>query len=97
MNFISKKLIGVSIIISMILSLQVIAQNQDVVQLSIVEKSIKVYQGEPVSVNLSIIVNPTWHINSNKPNDDFLIPSEITAKGSGVKLSTVKYPQGTRT
>ena len=43
-------------------------------------------QGEPISVNLSIIVNPTWHINSNKPNDDFLIPSEITAKGSGVKL-----------
>ena len=93
MNFISKKLIGVSIIIFMILGLQVLAQNQNVVQLSIVEKTIKVYQGEPVSVNLSIIVNPTWHINSNKPNDDFLIPSEITAKGSGVKLSTVKYPQ----
>ena len=93
MNFINKKLIGVSIIIFMILGLQVLAQNQNVVQLSIVEKTIKVYQGEPVSVNLSIIVNPTWHINSNKPNDDFLIPSEITAKGSGVKLSTVKYPQ----
>ena len=93
MNFISKKLIGVSIIIFMILGFQVFAQNQDVVQLSIVEKTIKVYQGEPISVNLSIMVNPTWHINSNKPNDDFLIPSEITAKGSGVKLSNVKYPQ----
>ena len=93
MNFISKKLIGVSIIIFMILGFRVFAQNQDVVQLSIVEKTIKVYQGEPISVNLSITVNPTWHINSNKPNDDFLIPSEITAKGSGVKLSNVKYPQ----
>ena len=93
MNFICKKLIGVSIIIFMILGFQVFAQNQDVVQLSIVEKTIKVYQGEPISVNLSIMVNPTWHINSNKPNDDFLIPSEITAKGSGVKLSNVKYPQ----
>ena len=88
MNFLSKKLIGVSIIIFMIMGLQILAQNQNVVKLSIVEKPIKVYQGEPVSVNLSIIVNPTWHINSNKPNDDFLIPSEITAKGSGVKLST---------
>ena len=93
MNFICKKLIGVSIIIFMILGFQVFAQNQDVVQLSIVEKTIKVYQGEPISVNLSITVNATWHINSNKPNDDFLIPSEITAKGSGVKLSNVKYPQ----
>lgn len=93
MNFISKKLIGVSIIIFMVLGFQLFAQNQDVVQLSVIEKNLKVYQGEPVSVTLSIMVNSTWHINSNKPNDDFLIPSEITAKGSGVKLSTVKYPQ----
>jgi thiol:disulfide interchange protein DsbD len=93
MNFLSKKSIGVSIIIFMILSLRALAQNQDVVQLNVVDKTIKVYQGEPVSINLSIIVNQTWHINSNKPNDDFLIPSEITAKGSGIKLSTVKYPQ----
>jgi len=93
MNFISKKLIGIVITIFIILGFQVFAQNQEVVQLSIVEKSIKVYQGDPISVNLSITVNSTWHINSNKPNDDFLIPSEITAKGSGVKLSNIKYPQ----
>jgi len=93
MNFNSKKIIGVSLFIIMNLGMQVFAQNQDVVQLNVVDKTIKVYQGEPVSVNLSIIVNPSWHINSNTPNDDFLIPSEITAKGSGLKLSTVKYPQ----
>jgi thiol:disulfide interchange protein DsbD len=93
MNINKKKLLGVYLFIIMILGTQILAQNQDVVQLNVVEKTIKVYQGEPISVNLSIIVKSTWHINSNKPNDEFLIPSEITAKGSGVKLSTVKYPQ----
>jgi thioredoxin:protein disulfide reductase len=68
-------------------------QSENIVKLSVVGKSIKINQGEQVSVNLSISVNPTWHINSNKPNDDFLIPSEITANGKGVKLISVTYPK----
>ncbi|HEX9252231.1 MAG TPA: protein-disulfide reductase DsbD [Ignavibacteriaceae bacterium] len=93
MTLISKKIFGSLLFVSMIFGMQLFAQNQDVVNINVVEQSIKVIQGESVSVNLSIIVNPTWHINSNKPNDDFLIPSEITAKGSGVKLTSIKYPQ----
>ena len=93
MIFNSKKLTGLSIIIFMILSFHVFAQNQDVVKISVTDKSIKINQGEQVSVTLSIVVNPTWHINSNKPNDEFLIPSEITARGNGVKLIGVKYPK----
>lgn len=93
MNFISRKIAGLSLIISLILGLHSFAQNQDVVTINIADKSIKVIQGEKISVNLSITVNPTWHINSNKPNDDFLIPSEITAKANGLKLIGVNYPK----
>jgi thiol:disulfide interchange protein DsbD len=93
MNFISKKIIGLSLIISLILSLNLFAQNQDIVKIAVIEKSLKVIQGEQFSLSLSIAVNPTWHINSNKPNDDFLIPSEISAKGNGLKLIGVKYPK----
>ena len=93
MIFISKKIVGLSLILSMIFGFQVSAQNQDVVKISVTDKSIKINQGEQVSVNLSIAVNPTWHINSNKPNDEFLIPSEITARVNGVKLIGVKYPK----
>ncbi|MBP9120495.1 MAG: hypothetical protein KBF59_06480, partial [Ignavibacterium sp.] len=81
MNFISKKIFELSIIIFLIMGLQSFAQNQDVVNISVVEKSLKFVQGEQFSITLSITVKPTWHINSNRPNDDFLIPSEITAKG----------------
>ena len=93
MNFISKKIVGLSLIITLIMSLHLFAQNQDIVKIAVVETSLKVIQGEQISVSLSIAVNPTWHINSNKPNDDFLIPSEITGKANGLKLIGVKYPK----
>ena len=93
MNFISKKIFELSIIIFLIMGLQSFAKNQDVVDISVVEKSLKIVQGEQFSITLSITVMPTWHINSNRPNDDFLIPSEITAKGNGIKLIGVKYPK----
>jgi thiol:disulfide interchange protein DsbD len=93
MNFISKKIVGLSLFFSLILSLNLFAQNQDIVKIAVIEKSLKVIQGEQFSLSLSIAVNPTWHINSNKPNDDFLIPSEISAKGNGLKLIGVKYPK----
>lgn len=93
MNFINKKIVGLSLIITLILSLNLFSQNQDIVNISVVEKSLKVTQGDQISVSLSIVVSPTWHINSNKPNDEFLIPSEITARGKGIKLIGVKYPK----
>lgn len=72
---------------------QLFPQGQDVVKINVVDKSIKVNQGEKFTIDLSIIVSQTWHINSNKPNDDFLIPSEISANSNGIKLQSVKYPQ----
>ncbi len=69
------------------------AQDQDVATISVKEKSVKVKLGEQVSVDLLITVNSGWHMNSNKPNDEFLIPSIITAKSNTLKLVEIKYPK----
>ena len=69
------------------------AQNQDVAKITVKENLIKVKQGDQVSVNLEISVNSGWHMNSNSPNDEFLIPSVITANSSNVKLVEVRYPK----
>ncbi|HQF43971.1 MAG TPA: protein-disulfide reductase DsbD, partial [Ignavibacteriaceae bacterium] len=69
------------------------AQGNDVVKLSVKEPSIKVEQGKEFNVDLGLAIDNGWHINSQKPHDDFLIPSEITAKGNGIKLTKVKYPK----
>lgn len=82
------------IILSVLLFAQAsFAQDQDVAKITVKEKSIKVKQGEQVSVNLGISVNSGWHMNSSKPNDEFLIPSVITAKSNSAKLVDVKYPK----
>lgn len=69
------------------------AQVNDVVRINAKVPDVKILQGDDFNVELEIVVDQTWHINSNKPNDDFLIPSEITAKGNGIRLSNVKYPK----
>ncbi len=69
------------------------AQGSDVVKITPKEPVSTVNQGDQFNLDLEIVVDQTWHINSNKPNDDFLIPSEISAKGNGIKLSNIRYPK----
>lgn len=82
-----------ALVLSLIINLISLPQSQDVASISVIDKSVKVAQGEKFSISLAITVSPTWHINSNKPNDDFLIPSELTARGNGLKLIAVNYPK----
>ncbi len=69
------------------------SQDQDVAKISVKDKLIKIKQGEQLSIDLLIEINSGWHMNSNKPNDDFLIPSVITAKSKELKLISIKYPR----
>ena len=81
-----------SFIYILLLSSIAFPQMQDVAKIKVEDKSISIQQGENFSINVSITVDATWHINSNKPNDDFLIPTEISARGNGLKLISVNYP-----
>ncbi len=82
-----------SFIYVLILSSIAFPQMQDVAQIKVEDKIVSLQQGENFSINVSITVDATWHINSNKPNDDFLIPTEISARGNGLKLISVNYPK----
>ncbi len=70
----------------------VLAQPQ-VVNLSLNKNIFKVEAGSEFKVLLNAKIDNTWHINSNKPNDEFLIPSVVSVKGNGIKLTGVKYPK----
>lgn len=53
----------------------------------------KVQPESQLKFALKINIEDTWHINSHKPNEDFLIASEITAElSNNFKLLTVAYP-----
>ena len=53
----------------------------------------KVHAGSELKFALKGKIADTWHINSNKPNDDFLIPTTIELKHSDFALENIIYPK----
>lgn len=55
----------------------------------------KVHAGSTIKLAVKTTVEKGWHINSNKPKDDFLIASELTAASDKniVSLTSVTYPK----
>ena len=51
-------------------------------------------QGSELKIALQVDIDETWHINSNNPKDDFLIPTDIEIKSDdGLILTNVVYPR----
>ena len=63
------------------------------VTLQLPARNVRVAAGGTVDVQLSARIEKNWHVNSNKPNEDFLIPSVVSAKASGIRLTRVQYPE----
>ncbi|HOI30668.1 MAG TPA: protein-disulfide reductase DsbD [Melioribacteraceae bacterium] len=76
----------------LLLSSVLLFSQPQVVSVSLDKNILKAQAGSSLKVVLNAKIDNTWHINSNKPNDEFLIPSVIAVKGNGLKLSSVKYP-----
>ncbi|HWP42155.1 MAG TPA: protein-disulfide reductase DsbD domain-containing protein [Blastocatellia bacterium] len=83
-----------SIIISL-LSSQALAQGTGkVVKVSTGESSYKVKKGSTVEVAIVIDIEDGYHINSNRPAEDFLIPTSLKLERlSGISTGRVTYPK----
>ncbi len=54
----------------------------------------KVYTGSEFKIALKVDIEKEWHINSNKPLEDYLIPSKLTIQeDQNFKLNKVVYPK----
>jgi thioredoxin:protein disulfide reductase len=55
----------------------------------------KVHAGSTIKLAVKTTVEKGWHINSNKPKDDFLIATELTAASDKniASLTSVTYPK----
>jgi DsbC/DsbD-like thiol-disulfide interchange protein len=49
--------------------------------------------GEKTTVVVEMTLGPKWHVNANKPAEDFLIPTTLSLKASTGKLSAIRYPK----
>jgi thiol:disulfide interchange protein DsbD len=53
----------------------------------------KVAPASDFGITIKVKIDSLWHINSNKPYDDFLIPSSLSInKTSGFVLTKINYP-----
>ncbi len=54
----------------------------------------KVYAGSELKIAIIGIVEKGWHINSNKPYDEFLIPTKIAVESEhGIEIIAEAYPE----
>jgi len=65
----------------------------DLVKIKAYQSFDKVIPGTEFKIAAKINIDPQWHINSNKPYEDFLIPSVLSVDTTtGFNLYKIKYP-----
>ncbi|AFH49208.1 Thiol:disulfide interchange protein [Ignavibacterium album JCM 16511] len=68
--------------------------NSELVKIKSYASFDKIYPGSEFKIAVKVKVAETWHINSDKPKEDFLIPTELTLKDiSGFKILKKEYPE----
>jgi DsbC/DsbD-like thiol-disulfide interchange protein len=55
--------------------------------------AVRLKAGEDLSVPLKIVIRPGYHINSNTPAEDYLIPTRLVWSDSGLKVKSVHFPE----
>lgn len=51
-----------------------------------------VKRGETATLRVQVRLKSGYHVNSNKPNEDYLIPLRLTWEGKPLKAENVKFP-----
>lgn len=68
--------------------------SQKILNVEVSQSHSKIKSGENLYLILKIKIDPEWHINSNKPNEDYLIPSDVSISSKdGFLLSQKIFPE----
>ncbi|WP_304129912.1 protein-disulfide reductase DsbD [Ignavibacterium album] len=68
--------------------------NTELVKIKTYSSFDKIYPGTEFKIAVKVNVQETWHINSDKPKEDFLIPTDLTLSDlNGFQLTKEVYPE----
>ncbi len=85
-----KKLIF--LLVSLFISTSIYSQK--ILNLEVSQSHSKIKAGEDLYLILQVKIDSEWHINSNKPNEDYLIPSDVSINSKdGFLLSQKIFPK----
>ncbi|MFO7448006.1 MAG: cytochrome c biogenesis protein CcdA, partial [Ignavibacteriaceae bacterium] len=84
----------IKIIILSLLFINVFAQfgPKNLLKVETYQSFDRVYSGGELKLALKVDIEKSWHINSNKPYDDFLIPTSLKITGDNFSLTKTSYP-----
>lgn len=66
---------------------------ESLVKIDAVSNQDKVHPGTLLKIAIRANIKETWHINSDKPNEDFLIASQVISKNGKFPIAVIKYPE----
>ena len=67
--------------------------NKDLVKIKTYKSFDKIYPGGEIKLAVKAKIDSTWHINSDKPYDDYLIPSKLTLENKDFIIEKTLYPK----
>ncbi|GAB4342470.1 MAG: protein-disulfide reductase DsbD [Calditrichia bacterium] len=83
-----------SLLILFMVGLAVAQNSEPIVQLKLFSSVDKMERGESYDIALQVKIKPPFHINSDKPNEDFLIPTTVSFEvPEGVSVGKVRFPE----
>jgi thioredoxin:protein disulfide reductase len=69
-------------------------QNNDIVDLTAYQSFNKIQPEGEIKIAFKVTVDEGWHINSDKPKEDFLIPTEIKISSeTSIQKSDIVFPE----
>jgi len=91
------KIFNLVTVFALLLTVNTFAQfgvRKDLININTYQSFDKVYKGAEFKLAVEVSVAEGWHINSNKPYDDYLIPTQLTIVDNPTfRLKKVVYPK----
>lgn len=79
-------------VFSLLMALQISFAQPQLVKLKLDKAIQKATAGSEIKVLLTAEIEKSWHINSHKPNDEFLIPTTIKSGNKSFPIAKINYP-----
>ena len=87
----AKRLLPLTLL-SLPLALCLLAQQSKVVAVTPPE-ALAAHRGATVAQTLTVTVKPGYHVNSDKPKDEYIIPLKLTWAGGPLDAKSTVYPK----
>jgi hypothetical protein len=55
--------------------------------------AVELQPGEDVVIPLRVVIRPGYHINSDTPAEDYMIPTRLTWSTAGLRVKSIDYPE----